>query len=214
LNNYLKTQDKLVEPNMELNSIIPTDSAHKAEIEDHSKSLPPPTVRPRTVSNKGVKHGLKRSIEMLDPKTLSRPRTKQRKLVSIQEDEEDNLDRELQEHREMAAPKYTDEEVERIIESLRGAEDIEIKVEEEFDDKYILSMPCFSKRPKVSQPSNQMELPVPPLAVILPNATSPKVVVKATVSNRRRRIFHPWRPADRMAARTIAKPNAEASGNA
>jgi hypothetical protein len=199
---------------MELNSIIPVNGAHKAGIEDHSNSPPPLTARPTMVPNEGVKRGLKRSIEMLDPKNAPRPRTKQRKLVSIEEDEEDNLDEELQKRRKLAAPKYTDEEVERIIESLRGTEGIEIKVEEEVDNKYILPLPRFSKRPKVSPPSNQVELPVPSLAVVIPNASSLKVAAKVTISNRRRRIFPPRRPANRMAARTIAKPDAEASSNA
>jgi hypothetical protein len=206
---------------MELSSIIPADIGHKAEIVDHSNSPPPPisTARPTMVSNEGVIRGLKRYIEMDDPKNTPRPRTKQRKLVSIEEDEkEDNQDGELPKRRETATPKYTDEEVERIIESLRGTEDIKIKVEGEFDDEYILSLPRFSKRPKVSPPSNQVELPVPALALVIPNASSPKVAAKATASNsslpRRRRIFPPRRPANGMVARTMAKPNAEASGNA
>jgi hypothetical protein len=140
-------------------------------------------------------------------------------LISIEKgDEEDKLDRNLQKRRDTTAPKYTDEEVDRIIESLRGTEDVKIKVEWEVDDEYIPSLSHFSMGHKVSAPSNQVELPGPALAVVIPNAISPKVAAKATASNsslpRKRQIFPPRRPANRMAAGRMAKDNAEASGNA
>jgi hypothetical protein len=205
---------------MESNSISPSTGRYEAKAVDYYHSSPPPTsaARRRMASNEGAERGLKRSIGADDPEDTPRPRAKLRKLVSIEKDEEDKLDGNLQKRRDTTAPKYTDEEVDRIIESLRGTEDIKIKVEGEVDDEYIPSLLHFSKRPKVSAPSNQVELPVPTLAVVIPNAMSPKVEAKATASNsslhRRRRIFPPRRPANRMAARTMAKDNSEARGNA
>lgn len=206
---------------MESNSISPSSGEYEAEAVDYYHLSPPPTsaARRRMASNEGAKRNLKRSIEADGPEDTPRPRAKLRKLVSIEkEDEEDKLDGTLQKRRDTTAPKYTDEEVDRIIENLRGTEDIKIKVEGEVDDEYIPSLPHFSKRPKVSAPSNQVELPVPALAVVIPNAISPRLAAKATASNsslpRRRRIFPPRRPANRMAERMMEKDNAEASGSA
>jgi hypothetical protein len=122
---------------MESNSIS-SSSGYEAEAVDLYHSSPPPTsaARRRTASNEGAERGLKRP-------TGDKPDGNPRKC------------------RDTTAPKYTDEEVDRIIESLRGTEDIQIKVEGEVDDEYIPPPPHFSKRPKVSAPSNQVELPVP-----------------------------------------------------
>jgi len=206
---------------MESNSISPANGGYEVEAGDYYHSSPPPTsaARRRMASNEGTKRGLKRSIEVYNSEHTPHPRAKLRKLVPIEKGgEEDKLDGDLQKRRETATPKYTDEEVEQIIKNLRGTENIKIKVEEELDDEYIPSLPHFSKRPKVSPPSNQVEVPVPALAVIIPNEISPEVAAKATASNsslpRRRRIFPPRRPANRMAERMMEKDNAEASGSA
>jgi hypothetical protein len=143
---------------MESNSITPRGSEHEAEVENYYHSSPPPTSgpRPRMASNAGAKRGLKRSIEADNSEYTSRQRVKLQKLVDIEkEDEEDKLDGNHQRRRETTALKYTDEEVDGIIESLRGTEDIKIKVEGEFDDEHMPSLRPFSKKPKVSPPSNE-----------------------------------------------------------